>query len=439
MSALRSDPLIPQENRVGYVVKVYPRFSETFIVTEILAREGAGETLEVFALRPTDDPRFHPELARVDASVTYLPRPTRPSALWEQLRSAASDPGLEPAISAHLPELLAADVDDAVQAAALAAQARRSGIGHLHAHFASSPAEVARLASLLSGIGYSFTAHAKDLFHESVDQKALRRRIAGADYVATVSEFNLRFLRLLAPDHAERIHLVPNAIEVGRFPYRAPIRRTAGNAGAVPLHVVAVGRMVEKKGFDVLLDAAASLHAEGIALRVTLAGGGELADRLAERTRELGLEEVVHMPGPIPQDEVSALLREADVFAAPCVIGKDGNADGLPTVLLEAMATGVPCVSTRVTGIPEVVIDGTTGLLCSPGDAGELASALRRIALGEVDVIRLAAAARELVERRHDARGAAARHTALTAGSAPSSDPDPAGALEDAATMRAVA
>jgi len=417
---LQSD-LSSTSPRIGYVVKVYPRFSETFIVTEILAREAAGERLEIISLRPTDDPRFHPELARVSAPVTHLPRPTRPSGLWEQLRAVVADTGLAHAVSAHLPELLAADVDDAVQAVALAVHAHRTGLTHLHAHFASSPTTVARLASLLTGIPYSFTAHAKDLFHESVDQDLLRRKIADARYVSTVSAFNVQFLQLLSPDHTERIRLVPNVIEIERFPYRDPEPHRSGSA----LHVVAVGRLVEKKGFDVLLRAAARLHGDGIDLRVTLAGGGELADVLAERMAGLGIEGIVDMPGPLRQDEVTALLREADVFAAPCVIGRDGNADGLPTVLLEAMATGVPCVSTRVTGIPEVVIDGVTGLLCSPGDVGELTAALRRIALGETDVVALARGARALVERHHDARVTAAQHAALTAGSAVT-DEDPA-------------
>lgn len=395
--------------RIGYVVKVYPRFSETFIVTEILAREEAGDHIEVVALRPTNDPRFHPELARVRASVSYLPRPTRPSGLWDVLRSGAENAAIRDAIAQNLAELLAADPDDAVQSVALAAHADAAGLTHLHAHFASAATTVVRLASLLTGIPYSFTAHAKDIFHESVDHDALRRKIADAAYIATVSDFNLRFLGSLAPEHAARIHIVPNAIELERFPYRDPARHTG------PLHIAAVGRLVAKKGFDVLLEAVARLHGQ-VPMQVTLAGGGELAESLAHRVRELGLENVVRMPGPIRQDEVSALLREADVFVAPCVVGDDGNADGLPTVILEAMATGVPCISTRVTGIPEVVLDGRTGMLCAPGDDRDLARALLRVAQGEVDVIRLARAARTLVTQRHDARANAAQHAALTAG-----------------------
>ena len=391
---------------IGYVVKVYPRFSETFIVTELLAREAAGETITVFALRPSQDPRFHPELARVAAPVTYLPRPSKPSLLWAALREA--EPWVGDGIARALPDLLAAEADEAAAAVALARHARQERLTHLHAHFATSAAVVARLASMITGIPYSFTAHAKDLFHESVDPVRLRSLIGGASYVATVSTFNVSYLRVIAPAHAEKIRLVPNAIEVARFEYRAPVR-IAG-----PLRVTAVGRFVEKKGFRVLLDAFAELQREGIDAELTLAGDGELAGELRERVRHLGLERVVHMPGPLPQSDVTALLRDSDLFVAPCVVGADGNADGLPTVLLEAMATGVPCISTKVTGIPEVVIDGETGMLCPPGDATALKTAIRRIANCEINAVALAEAARALVESRHDARRQAAAHARFT-------------------------
>ncbi|RGE24403.1 colanic acid biosynthesis glycosyltransferase WcaL [Leucobacter sp. wl10] len=394
--------------RIGYVVKVYPRFSETFIVSEILAREALGEDIEIIALRPSGDPRFHAELARVAAPVTYLPRPSTALTLWETLRDAAVGTGITPELGRVLPELLAADVEEAVAAVALAAHTVRRGLTRLHAHFASAPASAARLAAKIVGVPYSFTAHAKDIYHSSVDPDLLRRKIADAAYVATVSEFNARRLRALAPEHAERIQVVPNAIELDRFPYRdpAPPRR--------PLHIVAVGRLVEKKGFGVLLDAVAAAHEEH-PVRVTIAGGGELDAHLAGRVRALGLDAVVRMPGPLNQDEIAALLRDADVFAAPCVIGEDGNADGLPTVLLEAMASGVPCIATRVTGIPEAVIDGVTGILCEPGDAAGLAEAIRAFAGDEIDRIALSRSARALIEHAHDVRATAAQHRRLGA------------------------
>jgi glycosyltransferase involved in cell wall biosynthesis len=396
--------------RIGYVVKVYPRFSETFIVTEILAREARGEAIAVFSLRPTDDTRFHPELARVQAPVFHLARPSKPSTLWAALRDAGGDPALAGAVAAHLDDLLTADVDDAVQAVLLAAAARRERITHLHAHFASVATTVARLASLLTGIPYSFTAHAKDLFHESVDHRDLSRKFSGAAFAVTVSDYNLAFLRGTIPGAAD-VHRLYNGLELDRFRFRPrPPRRG-------PLRIAAVGRLVAKKGFDVLIDAVAALRAEGVDVTADLAGAGELADELAAHVERAGLADRIRLVGPLPQHEVARLLAESDVFVAPCVVSADGNADGLPTVLLEAMATGIPCISTDVTGIPEVVRDGDTGVLCRAGSVDDLVVALRGFADGTTDAAALAARARHLVEERFDSRRQAADLAALTAAS----------------------
>ncbi|WP_405373975.1 MULTISPECIES: glycosyltransferase [unclassified Microbacterium] len=407
--------------RIGYVLKVYPRFSETFVVTEILAREAAGEDLVVFSLRPPADPRFHPELARVTAPVHYIDRPTKASTLWAALQGASD--AVRAAVSVHLDDLLAAEVDDAVQAVLLADRALAERVTHLHAHFASVATTVARLASLLTGIPYSFTAHAKDIFHESVDDDDLARKFSDAAFAVTVSDFNLAHVRERMP--RARVARVYNGLELDRFPFSPP-RERAGD-----LRVLAVGRLVEKKGFAVLVDAAAMLRATGIRLTVDIVGGGELQGDLAARIAERGVGDVVRLSGPRPQHEIAALLADADVFVAPCVVGADGNADGLPTVLLEAMASGTPCVSTAVTGIPEVIRDGRTGLLCEPGSVAELADALRRLAAGEVDTARMAEAARRLVEAEFDSHGQARVLASLTADAVASAHP--ADAFEEVA------
>ncbi|WP_165065765.1 glycosyltransferase [Marisediminicola senii] len=392
---------------------MYPRFSETFVVSEILAREAAGEDIAIFSLRPPVDPRFHPELARITAPVVYIDRPTKTSVLWMQLRSAAlDDPDLGAAIARCLPELLAAEVDDAVQAVILARAVLDAGVTHLHAHFASLATTVARLASMLTGVPYSFTAHAKDLFHESVDAAALADKLRDAHHVVTVSDYNDVHLREAYPDETGALHRLYNGLELRRFPYREA--RPRGGR----LRVVAVGRLVEKKGFDLLIDAAALLHLRGIDLDVRIAGGGELADALAERITALALDGVVTLLGPRAQSEVVGILDDADVFVAPCIVGSDGNADGLPTTILEAMAMGVPVVSTDVTGIPEVVRDGETGILCRAGDVTDLVDAIARIADGSVDTVPLARAARHLVEQQFDSVNQAARLRELVRGGA---------------------
>ncbi len=400
---------MPSEtSRIGYITKMYPRFSETFIVTEILAREAAGEEITIFSLRPPVDPRFHPELARVNASVQYIDRPLKALSVWDALRQASLHPRIVAGFTEHLDDFLAESADDAVQALLVATQARELGLTHLHAHFGSMATTVARLASLASGIPYSFTAHAKDIFHESVDDADLEKKLRDAAFTVTVSDFNLAHLRERFPGASDGVVRVYNGLELERFPV-TPRPTPVG-----PLRVLAVGRLVEKKGFGVLVEATKRLRAAGVDIIVEIVGGGEQEQALTAAVERAGLDPVVHLSGPRPQHEIAQLLRAADVFVAPCLVAADGNADGLPTVLLEAMASGTPCVSTSVTGIPEVIRDGETGILLSPGSVDELTDALSRLAAGEVDVDRLVRNARRLIESEFDSQRQAESLRSLT-------------------------
>lgn len=398
--------MLPSEPATAYILKMYPRFSETFIVSEILAREAAGDRIEIFSLRPPNDPRFHPELARVKAPVTYIARPKSAERVWETFR-AAEAAGLAPAVSRVFAELATMDTNDALQAINLAVALQNRNIRHLHVHFASIPTTVARLASAITGIPYSFTAHAVDIFVETVDDD-LRTKFAQAHHAVTISAYNLRFLRGRFPDVTSRLHLVRNGLELDRFPYRDP--RPVG----ATVRVAAVGRLVEKKGFQHLVPAAAELVAQGVPLDLRIAGTGVLAAQLQSAVEQLGLADHVRLLGPQTQDQVHELLDSCDVFIAPCVVAADGNADGMPTVLLEAMATGAPCISTAVTGIPEVVHNGRTGVLTRPGDPHVLAQAIRRISAPSTDRVSLARNARALIERDYDVRHQAEMLRALS-------------------------
>lgn len=381
--------------RVGYVLKMYPRFSETFIVHEILQQEAAGTHVEIFSLRLPIDGRFHEALARVRAPVTYLSREHKVSQFWSALREAALE---VPAITDHLDELLAAQEDEALAAVQLAGAIRRSGLEHLHAHFGSIAAEVARLAARLTGITYSFTAHAKDIFHEEVDPASLATRLREAHTTVTVSEFNLRHLQQTFGRDADRVVRLYNSVDLAAFPF------TAKGATPGPVRVAAVGRLVEKKGFGDLLTAVAALVADGRECHLDLVGTGPLEEDLREQVRALGLTEVVTMHGALPQSQVCEIVADADVFAAPCIIGTDGNRDGLPTVLLEALALGTPSVSTPVTGIPEIVRHEETGLLVPESDPSALAAAIARTVDEPAESVRRALAARELLEADFDFR-----------------------------------
>jgi len=384
--------------RVGYVVKRFPRYSETFVVTEVLAHEAAGWEVEVFSLRPPNDTHFQDLLARVRAPVRYVPESTRADGFWAALQDATE---ILPAAWSALPSARGELAEDVYQALLLAVEVRRRGLDHLHAHFGTVATTVARLASRLAGVPFTFTAHAKDIFHETVRPDDLRRKLDDAAAVVTVSEYNLSYLRRTYGRSARRVRRLYNGLDLERFPFREPRDR--------PARIVAVGRLVEKKGFAVLLDAAALLAARRVEFDVELIGTGELEQRLRQRVHDLGLEAWVRLLGPRPQAEMVRALAEACAFAAPSVIGSDGDREGLPTTLLEAMALGTPCVSTDVTGIPEVLRHGETGLLVPQNDPGALADALQRLLTDLPLRLELAHQARSKIEREFDTRVNSAR------------------------------
>ena len=321
---------------IGYVVEMYPRFSETFIVSEILAREAAGERIVVFSLRVSTDERFHPEVALVRAPIIQIPRVT--------------DSADEDAEQAHL----------------LALAAVEAGVGHLHAHFASTPTTVARLAGKASGLPFSFTAQAVDIFHQDVDPADLEAKFRDAHHAVTISEFNLEHLRARFPEATHRLHLVRNGLELSRFRFRPT--RNGVSTSQRPVRLLGIGRLVEKKGFHMLVETVARLRAQGFAVEATIAGAGPLTEQLQNQIDAANLAEKVTLLGVCTQAEVRQLLTDHDVFVAPFLVAADGNVDGLPTVLLEAMATGIPCVAADVTAVGEVIRPGETGWLVLSGD-----------------------------------------------------------------------
>jgi len=390
---------LPAEpTRIGYVLKVYPRLSETFIVNELLAHERAGTEIEIFSLRPPGDGRLHEMVGRVRAPVRYVPHAgLSADGLWEAIRDAGSSGRAATADAAG------ADARDLFQALWLARAVRERGIGHLHAHFASAAAVVARLAGRVADVPYSLTAHAKDIFHEDVDPEALRRVLSDARVAITVSDFNVEHLRGVAPEaHVRRVY---NGLDLGGLDFSDQTDRSR--------RVLAVGRLVGKKGFDVLIDACAELARRARPVDCDIVGTGAEHPRLAAQIAEHGLEARVRLLGARSQDEVHAAMREAAVLAVPCVVGADGNRDGLPTVLLEAMALGTPCVATPVTGIPEAVEHRRTGLLVGERRADQLADALAELLDDGALRERLAAAGRARLEHDFDVDANAAELRAL--------------------------
>jgi glycosyltransferase involved in cell wall biosynthesis len=303
-----------------------------------------------------------------------------------------------------LGRLDAAHGRDVVQAlqVALAVQAR--GVGHLHAHFGTVATTVARLAASFAGVRYSFTAHAKDIYCDYEETQALDLKLRDAAAVVTVSDFNVAYLRNTYGRDAARVVRIYNGIDLGSFAWSGP---AAGS------EILAVGRLVEKKGFHILIEAVRLLRAAGRPVRCRIVGAGEEGANLAAQIAASDLGDAVSLAGPLPQTAVMAAMRAAGVLACPCVVGRDGNRDGLPTVLLEAMALGTPCVATDVTGIPELVRDGETGLCVPEGDPEAFAAALARM-LDDRDLRRrVAEAGRALVEKEFDQNRNTARLRAV--------------------------
>jgi colanic acid/amylovoran biosynthesis glycosyltransferase len=383
---------LPDPLRVGYVLKRYPRFSETFVVNEILAHERAGLPIDIFALGPVAETHFQDCIGQVRAAVTRVPEKLRASdALWQLVTQAQRR---LPRFWDAARDTVGLDGDDVAQSITIALAAQQRGISHLHAHFATSATGVARAAARFAGISYSFTAHAKDIYFRYEEPLHLDLKLRDAACAVTVSDYNLAHLRDLHGPLAARMVRLYNGLDLQRFTYEAPV-------GRAPL-VLAVGRLVDKKGFRVLVEAARVLLGRGVDFCCRVIGDGPERVSLQAQIDGCGMAAHVQLDGPRPQAEVVAAMRAAAVLAAPCVVSEDGNRDGLPTVLLEAMALGTPCVSTQVTGIPELVRHGDTGLCVAPDDPDALADALQRVLGDEGLRLQLARAARQAIERDFD-------------------------------------
>ncbi|GAB4554343.1 MAG: glycosyltransferase family 4 protein [Pleurocapsa sp.] len=391
--------------KIGYVLKRYPRYSETFVVNEILAHEAAGLDLDIFALRPTCDSHFQNIIAQVRASVTYIRKPvqgrksdslntlspTPASYFWAELQEVAL---VIPDFWGKLGYGAGERASVVYQAAWLAREVRLRGITHLHAHFGSVATSVARLAAHFADVPYTFTAHAKDIFHDSVILEDMTRKIGDSAGVVTVSDYNRRYLQQVYGDVANSVRRIYNGLDLSQFTYASPQQR--------PPLILTVGRLVEKKGLPILIDACALLREWGCEFQCQIVGVGELTASLTAQIASLGLSETVSLVGARPQNEVFELMQQAAVFAAPYIIGKDGNRDGLPTVLLEAMALGTPCVGTDVTGIPELIRHQETGLIVSQNNAKALAQALQKMLQNPALRVKFASEARKLMESEFD-------------------------------------
>lgn len=375
--------------KIGYVLAEFPSPSETFIANEIAKLAELGAELTVLALRRGQGGTPAP------CEVIYCDDgpPARSSALireaWSLVREAWRLEGRWPAAF-----LRGARNIPCCRRFVAAVQAR--GIQHLHAHFAFTPADLALMIGRVVGLSVSFSAHARDIYALG---RTLRRKIERADACITCTTANLRHLRsLVSPEHAEKIHAVYHGTDLDRFAFNA--RQDVHT----PPRILAVGRLVEKKGFATLLRACRALQ-EHTVFECRIVGWGPLRRRLERLAAELDLQGLVCFAGRAEYEAMPELYRWADVLAVPSVIAEDGDVDGLPNVVVEALASGLPVVASDISGIPEAISHERTGLLVTPGDACALAEALRRMLNDSELRRRLSREGRELAEESFDVTG----------------------------------
>jgi len=385
--------------RIVYLVSLFPCWSETFIVRELRQLIDSGVDVRIVSLKFPSERMVQADAQALLTKVVYPARGLR--AVRRVAAELARSRGRLVVDVARIAWALRHAPVDALKtlvvlwrALSIAEDIRYFAPQHLHAHWATFPSTAAMLLSKLLGRSFSFTSHAHDIF---VNDHMMRAKLAAAEFGVTISEYNRRHLHSLGPEVAgARLHVIRCGVMLDEFGFVESARDRT--------HIVAVGRLDEIKGFRHLVDACALLVQQGHAFRCTIVGEGPLRGELEQQVRALGLADRIELPGAKPQAQVAALIRQAGVFALPCVVARTGDRDGIPVALMEAMASGLPVVSTRVSGIPELIEHDATGLLAEPGDAGSLASALARLledaALGRA----LARAARHKVERDFDAR-----------------------------------
>jgi glycosyltransferase involved in cell wall biosynthesis len=410
--------------KVAYVMNGFPRLSETFIAHEIHQLERLGTPLRLYSVKQEHEPIVHPVVAAIHAPLVYLPDASSLSGttlvrwLRDNLPTFANAHAtvlrqrplawlctLGSALSLawkHRPAPLALRkvfIKEFLQAGWIADAVLREGdVSHLHGHFCHGVATITWFTSRLSGLPFSFTAHAKDIYQAELNPgRLLERKMGAARFVATCTCANAQVLRARHPRPGD-VHAIYHGLDTQWFAPQPLVASTEA-----PL-LLAVGRLVEKKGFDQLIAACALLKQRGAAFRCVIVGEeGSAGPALRAQIDALNVAEHVQLHGAVTQDRLREIYRGAQAFVLPCRVMEDGDRDGFPNVLAEAMAMGVPVVSTPISGIPEMIDDGVHGLLVE-GSAASLADAIERL-LGDTALhARLAHAARERICERFDSR-----------------------------------
>jgi glycosyltransferase involved in cell wall biosynthesis len=379
---------------------LFPCWSETFIAREIAALVAAGADVRILSLKAPSEELVHPEAERLLRRVQYplSPGPAalrRAAALLAHPRALSSLALALGRALARRPIELAKSLESVARAVEQLDWAREFDPDVIHAHWASYPSTAAMILGRLLGKPFGFTCHAHDIF---VHDHLLREKIESAAVPVTISRYNVEWLAKQVTARArDRMTVIHCGVDLPNFPF--PFQE----GGREEDLIVTVGRLDRIKGFDVLVDALGDLKRQGRRVRCQVIGEGPLRGELQARIDRQGLSDLVELIGARPQGEVRAALCAATIFSLPSVIAPGGDRDGIPVSLMEAMAAGTPVVSTRVSGIPELIEDEREGLLVAARDSRALAEALARLLDDAALRRRLAVAARAKIERGFDA------------------------------------
>jgi glycosyltransferase involved in cell wall biosynthesis len=390
---------------IAVVLKGYPRLSETFIAQELRGLELLGFRLHLISLRHPTDSKTHPIHNEIEAPVTYLPEYLH-SESWRVVRALVvlcARRGFWLTTGRWLKDLWRDPTRNRIrrfgQGCVLAAELP-PGTVRLYAHFIHTPTAVTRYAAMITGRPWSCSAHAKDIW-TSPDWE-LHQNLRDTDWVATCTEVGRRHLQTLSDDPS-KVHLIYHGLDLARFPAPAdgPAFTRDGASDDAPVRLLSVGRAVEKKGFDNLLTALSLLPSD-LHWRWTHIGGGAQLDALKQQAAHLKIADRIEWQGARSQQEVLAAYQSSDLFVLPCRIANDGDRDGLPNVLVEAQSQRLACISTPISGVPELIEHDHTGLLVQPDDAHALSSAIAALCNDVEKRRRLAHAGERRVRRLFD-------------------------------------
>ncbi|MGH7981656.1 MAG: glycosyltransferase family 4 protein, partial [Candidatus Udaeobacter sp.] len=349
--------------RFAYLFERFPSFGQTFCYREVAELAQQGVTPPIFSIRyPKDEPPQDWD-ARIIKRVHYLPEERE---LLDDVRRASKKGNLTPEIAAALDEWgHRTDFLRLYQAVYVGLRLQEMGIGHVHAHFMGMATRTAFWVHKFFPVTFSFTAHANDIFAPRNFEIGLDKLVDTARVIVTVSDYAKKFLQERFPERADRIRRIYNGLNLAEF--------GRADFSSNPPLILAVGRLIAKKGFADLIRACELIAERGKSFRCEIIGKGPLENELRGQIERLNLQNRVALSGAKPQREVRQRFAAANVFVLPSVIDPDGGMDNLPTVIMEAMATGLPVVSTKIGGIPEMVVENETGLALQPGDAVALA------------------------------------------------------------------